>query len=171
MNTWVAFHVSTPVPIVFPQFSPVSPRSFRFSNGSSRVRGKSHESYLWRKNCQRSVKRVQLNLPSALYRNVSRNMFGVHKRAWTKCHGPLCPMGVTMDLALRIVTGLTNVFKGYHGCLASPWLGQHQFIIFYSTLCVRRAAYVTRPWNSNYWTSATYVLENSGFRSASKFER
>lgn len=29
--------------------------------------------------------------------------------------GPLCPMGVTMDLALRIVTGLTNVFRGGGG--------------------------------------------------------
>lgn len=29
--------------------------------------------------------------------------------------GPLCPMGVTMDLALRIVTGLTNVFGGWGG--------------------------------------------------------
>lgn len=83
--------------------------------------------------------------------------------------GPLCPMGVTMDLALRIVTGLTNVFRGgggrgYHGCLASQWLGQHQLIIFYSTLCVlRHAAYVTRPWNYNYWTSAAYILENSSF--------
>lgn len=96
------------------------------------------------------------------------DMAGVHKRAWTKWRGPLCPMGVWQwTSALRIVTGLTNVFRGggrYHGCLASQWLGQHRLIIFYSTLCVaRHAAYVTRPWNYNYWTSAAYILENSSF--------
>ena len=140
-------------------FSSDSLRSFRFSNSFSRILEKSWKLSLTEE-LQYTVKRVQLNLPSALYRNVSRNMLGVHKRAWTKCHSPLYPMGVTMDLVLRIVTGLTNVSKGYHGCLASPWLGQHQLIIFYSTLCVRHAAYVTRPWSCNYWTSA--VLENSG---------
>lgn len=97
---------------------------------------------------------------------VSRDMAGVHKRAWTKWRCPLCPMGVWQwTSALRIVTGLTNVFReGYHGCLASQWLGQHRLIIFYSTLCVlRHAAYVTRSWNYNYWTSAAYILENSSF--------
>lgn len=117
---------------------------------------------------QRFVKRcVQTEFAFCIIQEcVSRDMAGVHKRAWTKWRGPLCPMGVWQwTSALRIVTGLTNVFReGYHGCLASQWLGQHRLIIFYSTLCVlRHAAYVTRPWNYNYWTSAAYILENSSF--------
>lgn len=39
------------------------------------------------------MRHAQLNLPSALYRNVSRDMPGVYKRAGTKCHNPLCPDG------------------------------------------------------------------------------
>lgn len=77
--------------------------------------------------------------------------------------------GVTMDLGTPHCHWVNQRFQGggggrYHGCLASQWLGQHRLIIFYSTLCVaRHAAYVTRPWNYNYWTSAAYILENSSF--------
>lgn len=65
--------------------------------------------------CETEPRHGQLNLPSALQRNVSRNMLGVRKQARTKWRSPLCPMGVTMGLALRIVTGLTNVFRGERG--------------------------------------------------------
>lgn len=74
--------------------------------------------------------------------------------------GPLCPMGVTMDLALRIVTGLTNVFGGWGGgrgeglsrmfgiAVARPTSAHH--LLFNPLRGAARCTYVTRPWNYNY---------------------